>query len=154
MYVQPARRAKLAFTDVGGYALNSLPTLAMTNDGKAYFQGSTWASGMAYFDLSTRSFGATTSTSVAFDFYSGPWYSVSGDGERLVIVQSASISPQPPMLYMNSSDEAPKRNPAGITFWYEAAQSLHGERFAEGQRARPGTDVVPDNMVPHQLKQR
>lgn len=127
-----ATQASYQTQQISGYVYNSLPTLAMTNNGKAYFQGSTWANGMAYFDLTTRTFGATTSTNVGFDFYSGPWYSVSGDGERLVIVQSASISPTPPMLYMNSSDESPKANPAGLTFWYEAAQSLHGERFADG----------------------
>ena len=33
---------------------------------------------------------------------------------------------------MDSSSEAPKTNPAGVEFWYEAAQSLHGERFIEG----------------------
>ena len=90
------------------------------------------ASGMAYFDLVTRQFGALPGGALRYEFYSGPWFNVSGDGDRLVIVQSASISPSPRMLYMDSSSEAPKTNPAGLEFWYEAAQSLHGERFIEG----------------------
>jgi WD40 repeat protein len=113
---------------VAGDALNSLPRLAVTNDGKAYFQGATWSIGMPYFDLTTREFAALASD-VRLEFYSGPWFSVSGDGSRLNIVQSGSISPAPSMLYMNSSDNVLKVNPAGLTSWFEAAQSLRGERF-------------------------
>lgn len=116
---------------IAGYEFNSLPLLAVTNNGKAFFQGSTWSAGMPYFDLVTRQFGAVTSDR-NYSFYDGPWYSVSGDGSRLLVVQSAAMTPSPGMLYMNSSDEVTKLNPAGLTFWYDAAQSLHGERFVEG----------------------
>ncbi|MGX4639986.1 hypothetical protein [Massilia sp. SYSU DXS3249] len=115
---------------VGGDTLNALPRLAITNDGRAYFQGDTWG-GLAYFDLASRQFGSVTRAQ-GYSFYSGPWFSVSGDGSRLNIVQSASISPSPEMLYMDSADRMPKSNPAAIDFWYEAAQSLRGERFVEG----------------------
>lgn len=115
---------------VSGDPLNSLPRLAITNSGRAFFQGGTWGA-LSYFDLPTRQFGAV-GTSLQTSFYGGPWFSVSGDGSRLDIVQSASITPSPGMLYMNSSDEVLKLNPAGLTFWYEAAQSLRGERFVEG----------------------
>lgn len=115
---------------VGGDTLNSLPRLAVTNDGRAYFQGGTWG-GLSYFDLATREFGSA-GDGMRFSFYSGPWFSVSGDGSRLNIVQSGSITPTPPMLYMDSSDSTPKVNPAGLEFWYEAAQSLRGERFVQG----------------------
>lgn len=114
---------------IGADAMNSLPRLAITNDGRAYFQGSYWG-GLGYFDLVRREFGMVPGQ--RYDFYSGPWFSVSGDGSRLLVVQSASISPQPPMLYLDSSDAVPKVNPAGLTFWYEAAQSLRGERFVQG----------------------
>ncbi len=117
---------------IAGEELNSLPRLAITNNGKAYFQSRTWSDGLTYFDLTTREFGSLKGGYPRFSFYSGPWFSVSGDGDRLIIVQSASISSRPTMLYMNASDEIPKDNPAGIDAWYEAAQSLHGERFAEG----------------------
>jgi hypothetical protein len=104
-----------------------LPRLGVMNDGRAYFQGGAWG-GLPYFDIYSRSFGELNGN---FNFYSGPWFNVSGDGSRMLIVQSGSISPSPPMLYMNSTDTAPKANPAGLQFWYNAAQSLHGERFVE-----------------------
>ena len=114
-------------TWVGG-SLNSLLRLAVTNDGRAYFQGN---SGLSYFDLVERKFG-----SVEWDhrwyFSGGPWFSLSGDGSRLNIVQGASSSPAPLMLTMDTTDSVPKMNPSGLTFWYEAAQSLRGERFVEG----------------------
>lgn len=117
---------------ITGDTLNSLPRLAVTNNGKAFFQGGFYSNGMNYFDLKTRRFGSLTDNTVQFNFYSGPWFNVSGDGDRLIVVQSASISPAPKMLYMDSSNEQVRVNPAGIDFWYEAAQSLHGERFMEG----------------------
>lgn len=115
---------------IGADSMNSLPRLAITNDGRAYFQGGVWG-GLNYFDLVTRQFGAAGGDQ-RFDFYYGPWFSASGDGSRLNIVQSGSISPTPSMLYLDSSDHVPKINPAGLRFWYEAAQSLRGERFVEG----------------------
>lgn len=135
---------------IGSDSMNSLPRLAITNDGRAYFQGGMWG-GLNYFDLVTRQFGAVASER-PFDFHYGPWFSVSGDGSRLNIVQSASISPTPPMLYLDSSDHVPKTNPAGLRFWYEAAQSLRGERFVEGTYKvwdrdfnLVGNLVLPDN---------
>lgn len=116
--------------EVGGDTLNGLPRLAVTNDGRAYFQGGTWG-GLNYFDLRTRQFGQVPREQ-GYSFHDGPWFSVSGDGSRLDIVQSAGISPSPPMLYMDTSDNVPKVNPAGIAFWYETAQSLRGERFVDG----------------------
>lgn len=115
---------------VGGDSLNALQRLAVTNDGRAWFQGGTWG-GLNYFDLVTREFGSLGS-SQQYSFYSGPWFSVSGDGSRLNIVQSASISPSPAMLYLDSGNSMARVNPAGLNFWYEAAQSLRGERFVEG----------------------
>lgn len=117
---------------ISGDSLNSLPRLAMTSNGKAYFQSGFWSSELNYFDLVTRKFGSLKSDTTSFNFYSGPWFSISGDGDRLLVVQSGSITPSPPMLYLDSSDEAVKVNPVGIKFWYEAAQSLRGERFVEG----------------------
>ncbi|MEW6761818.1 MAG: hypothetical protein AB1437_13440 [Pseudomonadota bacterium] len=114
---------------VGGDALNSLQKLAVTNDGRAYFQGG-GTGGLAYFDLATREFGSIDD--YRFEFGFGPWFSVSGDGSRLNIVQDARSNPSPKMLYLDASDRTPKANPAGVEFWYEAATSLHGDRFVEG----------------------
>jgi hypothetical protein len=104
------------------------PRLAVMNDGRAFFQGGVWSGSLPYFDIFSRTFGSIAGS---FTFYDGPWFNVSGDGAHMLIVQSAGISPSPPMLYMNSTDNAPKVNPAGLKFWYDAAQSLHGERFVE-----------------------
>jgi len=111
---------------ISGYELNSLPTLAMTNNGRAYFVGDR----LSYFDLVTREFGRTDSP--LYNSYQSPWFSVSGDGSRLNIVQAADNSSAYPMLYLDSPDSTVKANPAGINFWYEAAQSLRGERFVQG----------------------
>ncbi len=124
-----AKRGTYTAQTVGAGGPYVAPRLGVMNDGRAYFQGSVaGAGGLPYFDIFSRSFGGVDGN---FTFYDGPWFDVSGDGSRMLIVQSAGISPSPPMLYMNSTDPAPKVNPAGLNFWYRAAQSLHGERFVE-----------------------
>ncbi|WP_296944523.1 hypothetical protein [uncultured Massilia sp.] len=119
---------KAAYVD--GYELNSLPDLVMRNDGKALFNGGSGvdggAGGMSYFDVVTRKFG-----NIGGNFGFG-WAVASGDGARIHIVQSASYTPAPPMVTLDSKDTVATPSTAGLTFWYEAAQSLRGERFAEG----------------------
>ena len=117
--------------NVAGDTLNALPRIAVRNDGKVLFNGSSGVvdgnnGAMAYFDLVTRSFGNIGGP------YNFGWAVASGDGSHINIVQSASYSPQPPMVSMESSELSSKAAPGGLTFWYEGAQSLHGERFAEG----------------------
>lgn len=115
---------------VYGETLNSLPRIAVRNDGKVLFAGSSGTeegSGyMAYFDLVSQSFGNIGGA------YAFGWAVASGDGAHINIVQSSSYSPQPPMVSMDSSDLVAKVAPGGLNFWYEGAQSLRGERFAEG----------------------
>lgn len=72
------------------------------------------------------------SSSVPTDFYGGPWFAVSRDGERLIITQSASVSPAPPMLYMNAADSVIRQNPAGLTFSYYFSVSETGDRVLFG----------------------
>lgn len=72
------------------------------------------------------------SSSVPTDFYGGPWFAVSRDGERLIITQSASVSPAPPMLYMNAADSVIRQNPAGLTFSYYFSLSETGDRMLFG----------------------
>jgi len=126
--------------------------LAITNDGKVWLSvGSSWDE-MVTFDLKSRVFTIVRPASVSTDFYYGPWYEVSRNGERLAVVQSASISPQPPLLYMDSSTGAWKTNPAGLTFFYWSLNGLDetGSRFAvSGQLydtnfASVGRAVIPD----------
>ena len=114
---------------VRGDFLNGLQRLAITNDGRAYFQGGTVRATVPYFDLVRREFGELERDPDGY-FYNGPWFSISGDGARLNIVQSDVLSDR--MLYLDSADRVPRMNPAGIKYWYEAAQSLRGERFVEG----------------------
>jgi WD40 repeat protein len=115
---------------VYGDTLNSLPRLAVRNDGKVLFAGASGvdddAGYMAYFDLVSSGFG---NIGGAFNF---GWAVASGDGSHINIVQSASYTPQPPMVSLDSSDLLSKVAPGGLNFWYESAQSLRGERFAEG----------------------
>ncbi|HEX4269599.1 MAG TPA: hypothetical protein VHY36_17055 [Steroidobacteraceae bacterium] len=67
-------------------------------------------------------------SSVVTDFYGGPWFAVSRDGERLIITQSAEVTPAPPMLYMNAADSVIRQNPAGLTFSYYFSVSETGDR--------------------------
>lgn len=55
---------------------------------------------------------------------------MSRDGERMIIVQSGSISPAPSMLYRDSTDGVFKFNPAGLTFSYGLSLSDDGNRLA------------------------
>lgn len=115
---------------VSGDTLNNLPRIAVRNDGKVLFNGYSGvqdgAGAMAYFDLVSLGFG---NIGGAYNF---GWAVASGDGSHINIVQSASYSPQPPMVSLDGSDLSAKPAPGGLTFWYEGAQSLRGERFAEG----------------------
>jgi hypothetical protein len=114
---------------IGSEPLNSLPRSVMRNDGKLLFAGFTGegsGGGMPYFDVSTRSFGSIGGS------YGFGWAVASGDGSHINIVQRADLSPQPPMVTLDGTDSVAKPSKVGLTFWYEAAQSLRGERFAEG----------------------
>ncbi|AVR94588.1 hypothetical protein C9I28_01815 [Pseudoduganella armeniaca] len=115
---------------VSGDTVNNLPRLAVRNDGKVLFAGYSGVNdgngGMPYFDLVTQRFG---NIGGAYNF---GWAVASGDGSHINIVQSASYSPLPPMVSLDGGDMVAKVAPGGLTFWYEGAQSLRGERFAEG----------------------
>lgn len=131
---------------IAGYPHDARPRLTMTNNGKAYFQGANFSDGLDYFDLVTRKFGKLKWSGL-FYFYDGPWFNVSGDGDHLMIVQTAGLSPRPPMLYLNSSDEVVKVNSAGIEAWYEAAQSFHGERFFANNNVWDRNFILIGNVV-------
>ncbi len=99
-----------------------------TNDGRSWMNlGSGWNS-LSYFDHRSKTVKALV-PNIATDFYGGPWMTMSRDGERMVIVQSASISPQPPMLYMDTTDLQLHINPADLTFEYNLSLSDNGNRL-------------------------
>ncbi|WP_166454932.1 PD40 domain-containing protein [Duganella aquatilis] len=115
---------------VYGETLNSLPRMAVRNDGKVLFSGASGVQDdggyMPYFDLVSRSFGNIGGA------YVFGWASVSGDGSHINIVQSASYTPLPPIVSLDGRDQVAKPAPSGLGHWFESAQSLRGERFAEG----------------------
>nr|WP_314547405.1 hypothetical protein [uncultured Massilia sp.] len=115
------------------------PRLAVTNDGRAWFpQGNQWNT-MAYFDLRTREFGHAGTM-----YYGGPWFSLSGDGERLVFTQTSSSSPFLPVQYMDAADGVIRDNPdANLAFFYNASQNLDGSRIVlDDQEVRDNTFKV------------
>ena len=138
---------------IDGYNLNSSPTLVMANNGKAFFQGSGGIpeAGLAYFDLVSKSYGGIPTP--AYNFYapSGPNLGISGDGSRLLFGFQSNDS-QNVMQYMDTADQVIKSNGGGIGYWYDSAQSLHGERISDGSYrvfdknfSLIGNIVLPDN---------
>lgn len=114
---------------VGGYALNSLSTLAMLNDGKAVFQGYVeGSSGYTYFDLVTRKFGSYASLPSASYAPNPPAFSASGDGSRLLVGYPTNNASNA-LYYADAADGVVKLNGGGVSYWYEGAQSFNGERM-------------------------
>ncbi|HET8538441.1 MAG TPA: hypothetical protein VFL83_01085 [Anaeromyxobacter sp.] len=135
-------------------ASQGLPSM---NDGRVALPGrSGWTLAIPVFDLATRTFGALDSSLVPrLDMYHGPWYAASRDGERVLVVQSASISPAPPLLYLDATDGKVRTNPIGLTFFYEASLSDDGDRFIlgsvnvyDGAFASIGRVALPPSTVP------
>jgi hypothetical protein len=115
---------------IGNQGSSTEVGIALTNDGKLWMPtgvGTSWH-GLGYFDLKTLTFG--NSTPPCSDCYGGPYFAVSGDGSRLIVTQSATISPAPLMLYMDTADSIFKNNPVGLTFFnYLTSLSHSGDRF-------------------------
>jgi hypothetical protein len=114
----------------GWSAMSESDGLAVGNDGRVLMPGGSAWGGLTTFDLVTRTFGTPTiDPSVGSTlFYGGPWDGASRDGERLLIVQSASLSPAPPMLYADATDGVVRRNQAGLTFFYHSSLGDDGGR--------------------------
>ena len=99
--------------------------LAITNDGRAWFPQGHGSTILAYFDLRTRQFGRHGDA-----YNDGPWFSLSGDGERLVMIQSASPFPTGPVQYMDASDGVIRKNPdANLSMFHSSSQSRDGDRI-------------------------
>jgi hypothetical protein len=69
----------------------------------------------------------TLPNTLATNFYYGPWFAMSRDGERLIITQTASSGPSP-MLYMNAADSVVRTNSGGATFSYYFSVSESGDK--------------------------
>jgi hypothetical protein len=113
---------------VSGYYLNSLSTMAMLNDGKAIFEGSVSTGGIPYFDLVTRTFGGLAVPN-SYSYHSNePAFNASGDGSRLLIGYPTN-SALDALYYADAADGVVKLNGGGVSYWYDGAQSLHGDRM-------------------------
>ena len=107
-------------SNIGVYVGLGIPA---TNDGRSWLSiglgppttGEEW-NNMAYLPPGSLTPTIVTPPNVAGgEFFNGPWYAQSRDGERLIIVQTDGESPAPPMLYMNAADSLIRTNPAGLT---------------------------------------
>jgi hypothetical protein len=103
-----------------------------TNDGRSWLAmtsspGGTWAD-LYYLPAQSMTPTLLRPANLSTSFYGGPWFALSRDGERLIITQSAGISPAPPMLYMNAADSVIRTNPAGLTFSTYFSLSETGDR--------------------------
>ena len=118
----------LSATEIGDQGSNTETGIAFTNDGKLWMPtgaGYQWH-GLGFFDVRTLTFGTKPCPSC----HGGPFFAVSGDGSRLMMTQSASISPAPPMLYMDTVDGVFRTNPIGLEFFYWLTNlSDSGDRF-------------------------
>jgi hypothetical protein len=101
--------------------------IGITNDGRVWIpQGMAPFFDMSYFDLRS---GATTVVPLGPNRpYSGPWFSVSGDGSRLVAVPADGISPPPQVLYVDAANGEVRVNPISLTY-RSGPQSRDGRRM-------------------------
>ncbi len=107
-------------------------------------QGSQWA-GALYVDLETdRVLSLPTGN---FTFYGGPWGRVSPNGQRALIVQTAGLSPAPPLLRRDAADGvlAPVVGSAP-SFFYRAASDRRGTRWVLDGRVYT-YDMVQQGML-------
>lgn len=122
---------------------------AITNDGQVWLGvGEGWNQ-LETFDLTAQQYRPVVIEDVPTDFYDGPWFNVSRNGERLVITQSGGITR--PMLYLDARDGRVKQNQGGINAFYDVSQSDDGQRLMlekgvvyDGDYAMIGRTHLPD----------
>lgn len=118
-------------TDVQALARNFTyitGVIQTTNDGRAWFATGTGWNAMTYFDPVALTLN-TFKPNIQTDFYGGPWFAASRDGERLLVPQSGSITPAPLALYLDAADSVLHANPAGLTNTYRMSMSDDGNRW-------------------------
>ncbi|HEX7866929.1 MAG TPA: hypothetical protein VF555_18395 [Variovorax sp.] len=145
--VKSSHLSPIGVGDEGGYAEVSI---AFTKDGKLWMAtGSSGWHGVGFFDMRTSTFAEP----LPYCCYGSPYFAVSRDGARLMLVPSASISPSPSMLYMDAEDGVFRTNPIGLTFFYYLTSvSDNGNRFLMGgsavyDRAFGTVGAVPQSAV-------
>lgn len=131
-------------------------TLPVTNDGRVWLaRGSGWNT-LTTFDLLAQAYAQPDLGSLSTSFYYGPWGIVSGNGGRLLLSQSASISPSPPMLFIDQRQDRLLTAPLTETFFFRSAfnddasrlvltdhaKVLDGDFGTVGQIALPGGQSV------------
>lgn len=154
--LDPVTLADVAtFTPPGNptyYPMSESQGLAVFNDGKVLMPAQSGWGSLTTFDLVTRLFGPlAVDIGVGYtSLYGGPWSVASRDGERALIVQSAGLSPAPPLLYADATEGVARRNPAGLDFFYQASLAddgsrfiLHASRVYDGSFGQVGQVVLP-----------
>ncbi|KPF48048.1 hypothetical protein IP87_18910 [beta proteobacterium AAP121] len=119
--------------------------LVVTGDQRLLMsQGGQWA-GVLYADLETDR--VLPLPAGNFTFYSGPWGRVSPNGQRALIVQTAGLSPAPPLLRRDAADGllTPVVGNAP-SFFYRAASDRRGTRWVLDGRVF-SYDMVEEGML-------
>lgn len=109
-------------------ANDSLP-LAITGDLSLWY-ASGFGLSMGVYDLDASAARDVTPPADAF-FYYGPWGGVSANGQRMLMTQTASVSPQPPMLRWDAVDGALVSQGAGmpVNFYTRISTDRRGTRW-------------------------
>jgi hypothetical protein len=117
-----------------GQVMESLP-LAVTGEDTLWYASSQGY--LATYDLVRDQLKKVMSgTSGGYSFYMGPWAGVSANGRRMLMPQSGSISPQPPMLRRDALDGllVAFPNSAPLGFFTRYSSDRRGARWLlEGQ---------------------
>ena len=108
------------------YIMGELHT---TNDGRTWLStGSGQWNDLAFYEAAKDTLTRVQVTNISTTFHGGPWFTVSRDGERLLMPQSGSISSNPPALYLDARDGVLRINTGGITNSYRMSISEDGDR--------------------------
>jgi hypothetical protein len=101
--------------------------ITATHDGRAWLSiGDGGLNELGYFDLRTRRVEVWSPESPIF--HGGPWMAVSRDGSRMILVQTASSTPAPPMLGYAAASGALTPEASGQTYSYDIHLSADGSR--------------------------
>lgn len=121
------------FVDVGG----DLP-LPVSGDNLAWLTTGNYYgwNGLSIWDVVSEQLNILQNT-WPYNFYSGPWAAVSGDGRRMLFTQTASLSPAPPMMWRDAAGGASqaidslKRFGDNLTpaYFYQATTDHQGKRW-------------------------
>jgi hypothetical protein len=117
---------------VVGQAMESLP-LAVTGENKLWYASSDGAWGnLAIYDLVRDQVEIVQGTGGSgYSFYSGPWGGVSANGRRMLMPQTGSLNPRPPMLRRDAVDGALTKFPSSepLSFFYRYSSDRRGTRW-------------------------